>query len=139
MPVLITGASGFVGCHLAQHLLDTHPGLKIHGTTLPDLPYNEQPGVTFHEIDLKDATKVDELISEIMPETIYHLAAQAFVPRSFEDPWETLENNILSQLNIILACLKLKLAPRIPDDVRRTERRGWLEQDGRVNRHTLRF
>jgi len=35
------------------------------------------------------------------------------VPRSFEDPWETLENNIRAQLNIIRACLDLHIQPRI--------------------------
>ena len=113
MPILITGASGFVGRHLANHLLQTNPDLDIHGTTLPDMPYKEQPGVTFHGVDLKNAAKVDELISNVRPSAIYHLAAQAFVPRSFEEPWETLENNILSQLNVIQACLKKNVAPRM--------------------------
>jgi GDP-4-dehydro-6-deoxy-D-mannose reductase len=44
---------------------------------------------------------------------VYHLAAQAFVPRSFSHPWETLENNIRSQLNLILACLELDPMPRM--------------------------
>ena len=47
------------------------------------------------------------------PEVIFHLAAQAFVPRSFEKPWETLQNNILAQLNILEACLSVGIKPRI--------------------------
>lgn len=111
MRTLITGISGFVGQHLAHHIQATQPNAELHGTvrtsgfTLPD--------VTCHEIDLRNATDVGTLIDTIQPHRVYHLAAQAFVPRSFYDPWETLENNIRSQLNIILACLKLTPMPRM--------------------------
>ena len=49
----------------------------------------------------------------VKPEVIFHLAAQAFVPRSFEYPWETLQNNILAQLNLLEACLSVDIKPRI--------------------------
>jgi GDP-4-dehydro-6-deoxy-D-mannose reductase len=111
--ILITGACGFVGHHLATHLLDTIANVEIHGTTLPGLPYKKQSNVIYHEIDLKSASLADALIANIRPNHIYHLAAQAFVPRSFEAPWETLENNILAQLNIIQACLRTEIKPRM--------------------------
>jgi len=111
--ILITGACGFVGRHLAQQLLDTTPDAEIHGTILPDLPYQEQQGVKVHSIDLKNALQTAQLLADLRPQHIYHLAAQAFVPRSFENPWETLENNILAQLNVILACLETKITPRM--------------------------
>jgi GDP-4-dehydro-6-deoxy-D-mannose reductase len=44
---------------------------------------------------------------------IYHLAGQAFVPRSFEAPWETLENNVRPQLNLSLACIQYHPTTRI--------------------------
>ena len=113
MRILITGASGFVGRHLAQHLLESNPGTDIRGTTLPDLPYELQTDVTFFEVDLKNADQVDMLVKEYCPDHVYHLAAQAFVPRSFEAPWETLENNILAQLNVIQACLRAEIKPRM--------------------------
>jgi GDP-4-dehydro-6-deoxy-D-mannose reductase len=40
---------------------------------------------------------------ETRPDIIFHLAAQSFVPTSLSDPWETLENNILSELNLLEA------------------------------------
>lgn len=113
MRILITGACGFVGHHLAKHLLSTTSSAELHGTVLPGLPYKTQPDMVFHELDLKNVRQVDKLVADLRPEYIYHLAAQAFVPRSFEAPWETLENNIRSQLNIILACLKIQIAPHI--------------------------
>lgn len=111
--VLITGAGGFVGHHLSAHIGSAQPRARLTGTTLTS-------GETVHEsvndlcrIDLKDYAKVRELLAECCPNYIYHLAAQAFVPRSFEDPWETLENNIRAQLNLIQACLELDIRPRI--------------------------
>ncbi len=113
MRVLITGAGGFVGFHLAAHLAAAQPETLLLGTTLYPA---ERVHLALHEkrrIDLKDYAKVRALLADFQPAAIYHLAAQAFVPRSFEDPWETLENNIRAQLNIIRACLELDLAPRI--------------------------
>jgi len=111
--VLITGAGGFVGRHLSAHISRVQPRARLTGTTF-------FPSETVHEavsnqqlIDLKDYERVRNLLLDCRPDAIYHLAAQAFVPRSFEAPWETLENNIRAQLNIIRACLDLQIRPRI--------------------------
>lgn len=110
---MITGAGGFVGNHLAAQISESQPGTQLMGTTL-------LPGERVHaavdqarQIDLKDYGLVCALLRDWQPDAIYHLAAQAFVPRSFDAPWETLSNNILSQLNIIKACLELEIRPRI--------------------------
>jgi GDP-4-dehydro-6-deoxy-D-mannose reductase len=110
--ILITGISGFVGRHLVQHLLDASPDAEIHGTTQKQTPQDTFSAI-YHTLDLRDAQAVRDLLAEVQPEQIYHLAAQAFVPRSFEDPWDTLENNIRSQLNIIIACIAQGIKPRI--------------------------
>ena len=113
MQVLITGAGGFVGGHLIRHLIETTPHINIHGTTLPGITAPDRYSVAFYSIDLKNTKQVNDLIADIRPDHIYHLAAQAFVPRSFEAPWETLENNILAQLNIIQTCLRIDIQPRM--------------------------
>jgi GDP-4-dehydro-6-deoxy-D-mannose reductase len=110
--ILITGAGGFVGKHLTQHLLSTQPGLELHGTTLsPSARLDER--ITWHTIDLRDEAGVEKLITSVRPDHIYHLAAQASPRRSFEIPWETLENNIRAQLNVLLASIQLSNPPRI--------------------------
>jgi GDP-4-dehydro-6-deoxy-D-mannose reductase len=112
LKILITGAGGFVGQHLAHWLKKAYPDAQLHGTaytgesTINDL-------MTIHQIDLCDVDRVLALLTDIQPEQIYHLAAQSFVPRSFDAPWETLQNNILGQLNLITACIELGIKPRI--------------------------
>lgn len=113
MRVLITGASGFVGYHIATYLQSTQPDIILHGTVLDSNQRLSPAYAHRYEIDLRDTEQVLDILETSQPDAIYHLAAQAFVPRSFEDPWETLENNIRSQLNIIEGCLKLGIQPRI--------------------------
>ena len=113
MPILITGAGGFVGNHLAAYLNGATPDARLVGTTLFPSERVHPAVAENHLIDLKDAAQVRGLLADCRPDAIFHLAAQAFVPRSFEAPWETLENNILAQLNVIQACLSLDLRPRV--------------------------
>lgn len=112
MRILITGAGGFVGGHLLHFLREVHPEAEFHGT-LRDNQQRVADLATCHVLDLKEPQATFDLIESVRPTAIYHLAAQAFVPMSFDDPWETLENNIRAQLNLTQACLKFKLDPRI--------------------------
>jgi len=111
--VLITGVGGFVGGHLLRQLQQSNPAVEIHGTSLIGLPPPSLPMLMNHEIDLQDEAAVGALIETIRPDHIYHLAAQASPRASFNNPWNTLENNIRSQLNLIQACIKSSLAPRM--------------------------
>jgi len=109
--ILITGIGGFVGRHLTARVLAQSPAAELHGVVIA--PEHAIPQAECHVVDLKDEAVLHDLIQRIRPDHIYHLAAQASVKRSFEDPWETLENNIHAQLNLITACLKLDPPPRL--------------------------
>jgi GDP-4-dehydro-6-deoxy-D-mannose reductase len=111
--VLITGVGGFVGGHLLKHLLETAPDTEVHGTILAGTRHPDHQQLLVHEIDLKEAEHLSHLIDQIRPDQIYHLAAQASPRMSFQAPWETLENNIRSQVNLIQACIALSIKPRI--------------------------
>lgn len=115
MRVLITGAGGFVGHHLARHLTQSYSEIELHGTLRSE---TERPVAAInadrlHVIDLRDDGGVRDLMAKIRPEQIYHLAGQSFVQRSFQAPWETLETNTLMQLNVFEAALHLEVQPRI--------------------------
>ncbi|MEK7278095.1 MAG: GDP-mannose 4,6-dehydratase, partial [Chloroflexota bacterium] len=59
--------------------------------------------------DLSIPVEVADLLAKIKPDRIYHLAGQAFPPLSWTDPWDTLHNNIRSQLNILHTCVQLNM------------------------------
>ncbi|HHH42384.1 MAG TPA: NAD-dependent epimerase/dehydratase family protein, partial [Chloroflexi bacterium] len=114
MRAFITGAGGFVGGHLCTYLLG-HTDWELLGTVYPRPPGNSSasPRLRLVQADLRDPQRVQELIGGFEPDVIFHLAAQSFVPSSFADPWDTLENNIRSQLNILEAVRQLGRPVRV--------------------------
>jgi len=103
---LITGISGFAGSHLAEYLLSLG-NCEVHGTirwrSRTENIEHLKGKIHLHDCDLRDATAVYNLIAELMPDRIYHLAAQSFVPMSFTAPAETIVTNVIGQLNIFEA------------------------------------
>lgn len=108
MKVLITGTTGFVAPHLIRYIQSLeHLNIEIYGTVMNRSDLSKVPaGVKIIECELKDSTNVDNLIMEIKPDIIFHLAAQSFVKTSWLSPADTLTNNILSELNILEAVRK---------------------------------
>jgi len=112
---LITGVEGFVGGHLAELLL-AESGVEVFGTSFFPVERSSHltvKGVHIRQINLRDEDSVLAYLQEVRPDHIYHLAAQSFVPESFDNPWETLGNNIQSQLNLLHGMVKLDLPARI--------------------------
>jgi len=112
---LITGIDGFVGAHLAR-LLSADGKTEIYGATF--LPVENHQwlsalGIQLRQVNLIDASAVNQLLDESQPDHIYHLAAQSFVPMSFENPWATLENNIRGQLNLLHTLAQSQAKTRI--------------------------
>ena len=115
MKVLVTGIDGFVGGHLARLLL-AEKDVRVFGTTfLPVKNHKllQDAGVHLRQVDLVNEEAVSDLINEIRPDELYHLAAQSFVPSSFEDPWKTLKNNIHAQLNILQTVYMSQLKTKV--------------------------
>lgn len=112
MHILITGATGFVGTYLREHVR-AQAAWRLTGTTYPDLPPTPaDPREEFVYLDLRQTEDVRALLAERRPDAIIHLAAQSHVPTAYRDPWDTLENNIRGQLNLLEACVALGLKPR---------------------------
>jgi len=116
MRVLITGITGFVGSHLAELFL-SQSDVKVFGairwrSKKSNILHIEER-LTLVECDIKDGSSVRKMIEQIVPDQIYHLAAQSFVPTSWHAPTETISTNILGTLNVFEAVRATGINPPI--------------------------
>ena len=109
---LITGISGQGGFHLAQLLLDK--GYTIVGTTRDINQISSEKlktllqfdRVSLRALDLQNGGVVLDLIDQLRPDEIYHLAAPSSVARSFHEPAETIYCLTLTTVNVLEAVRK---------------------------------
>ncbi len=114
MRALITGIAGFAGSHLAEYLLWHTPctvaGI-VHRQDVRIAHLRDQ--VSLYQVDLRDGSAVAEIIAEVRPELIFHLAAQSFVPISWQHPWTTFEQNVHGQVNVLQAVAQQQLPAQV--------------------------
>ena len=107
MKILITGITGFVGSHLAEYCLSLEQQVEVIGTcrwrSRRENIEHIEDAIDLYECDLRDASSVKTLLADIQPERIFHLAAQSYVPSSWNLPGETITTNAIGQLNIFEA------------------------------------
>ena len=117
MRALITGITGFAGSHLAEFILAHHPDVEVYGIMRWRSRTENIEGirqrVQLIECDVRDATSVKTLLGQVRPDKIFHLAAQSFVPSSWNAPAESLTTNVLGQLHIFEAIRGLDIDPWI--------------------------
>jgi len=94
-----------VGSHLADYILENHPHVEIHGLIRWRSPMNNiQHCKKFLHLHTGDLTDYGSLLRTLIgskPNWIFHLAAHAFVPSSFESPAETLRTNVIGTANLL--------------------------------------
>jgi UDP-glucuronate 4-epimerase len=114
MKILVTGAAGFIGSHVAHRLVDrgdTVVGLDnlndYYDPTLKDARLarlTPKPGFEFVKLDLSDASGMAKLFKEQRFDRVIHLAAQAGVRYSLENPQAYVDSNITGTLNVLEGC-----------------------------------
>jgi GDP-4-dehydro-6-deoxy-D-mannose reductase len=117
MRVLVTGVSGFVGGHLAEHLVaegDLVVGLSTSGRWPAELAYLGQT-VRMESFNLVEQGEAElaELVRRKQPEVIYHLAAQSNPQGSLTDPRGTWTINLGGSLNLLEAVKSSGQKPRV--------------------------
>lgn len=115
MKALITGITGFAGSHMAEYLLDNN--VEVVGTirqrSRMDHIRHLLKDIHLIECELRDPFSVRSLVETQKPDLIFHLAAQSFVPTSWNSPNDTIQNNTDGQLNIFEAVRRSGLPCKI--------------------------
>jgi CDP-glucose 4,6-dehydratase len=104
--VLITGHTGFKGTWLSLWLKNL--GADVSGLSIgpPSNPScssasNLMDYVNDYHLDIRDADSIKSLVNKIQPDFVFHMAAQALVGSSYEEPLKTFETNALGTANVL--------------------------------------
>ena len=108
--VLITGNTGFKGSWLSLWLLKL--GAEVYGLSngIPTNPsmykvLGLESKITHYDADVRDLSQVKKILKEVVPDYIFHLAAQSIVSKSYEDPLETISTNVIGT-SVIMEALR---------------------------------
>lgn len=109
--VLVTGAAGFIGFHVAKALLEKGETVIGFDNLSPyyDVKLKEDrlkilekfPNFLFHKVDISKKQDVEVLWAKYHPKKVVHLAAQAGVRYSLEDPYTYIETNVMGHLILL--------------------------------------
>jgi UDP-glucuronate 4-epimerase len=120
MNVFVTGAAGFIGFHLSKRLLEE--GNAVFGLDNLNTYYDpklkqdrlsmlqDYPSFTFRKIDLEDRQGMAEVFHENDFDVVVHLAAQAGVRYSLENPYAYVDSNLMGFMNILEGCRARKIS-----------------------------
>lgn len=111
MKALIIGAAGFVGNYLINHLF-YDCGWSVAVTRLEN-EVIEQEDVDQYVLNILDKEAIIQVLEEVRPDCIFHLAAQSSVALSWKNPALTIDINIKGSINVLDAIRELDYSPRI--------------------------
>ena len=113
MKFLITGALGFVGQHLIDHLKTDKKVTSIYGIINKNEKVPVDRLVEYHECPMEDKVSLEKILSNTQPTHIVHLAAASSVHYSWQKPSESFTNNVVIFLNLLEAIRNLNLSSKV--------------------------
>lgn len=112
--ILVTGAAGFIGFHVAKRLLaDGHTVVGLdnlndyYDVSLKQArlrQVEDKPGFEFVKLDLVDRAGMEALFARVQPEIVIHLAAQAGVRYAAENPYVYVSSNVTGFVHVLEGC-----------------------------------
>lgn len=108
---LIIGAAGFVGSYLAKELFHNHD-MEVYATKLPHEQL-EIPNTGIYDLDILSKNEIIDLLYEIRPDYIFHLAAQSSVSVAWKNPGLTVDINVKGCVNILESIRELYYKPAV--------------------------
>jgi len=128
--ILVTGITGFVGSHFAEHALAC--GAEVFGSyrwrSKTENIEHIRSRIALVECDLRDMSSTHHLIEASRPDFVIHLAAQSFVGASWQAPAETFITNTVSQVNLLEAIRAQGAKPRFLV-IGSSEEYGFVQED----------
>ena len=100
---LVTGATGFAGSHLVDHLLEREPAIAAWSNPRGTAVGASNPKVTWEAVDLLDREAVCDAVARLQPSVVYHCAGAADVGTSWDDPVTPLKVNALGTHHLLEA------------------------------------
>jgi len=108
MRAWITGGGGMMGQHLTKFLIEKgYTVLSTYYQPTTDIDELHKDCIKM-QCDMRDKEKVFSIVKDFQPDHIYHLAAQSFPTVSWEDPWYTMETNVMGSINVFEAVKQFK-------------------------------
>ena len=114
--VLVTGHTGFKGSWLTSWLILS--GAKVIGLSkdIPSKPSHFkalklQNYIKHQKVDVRNLKVLKKIFKKYQPDYVFHLAAQAIVKRSYQDPIFTWETNTIGTLNVLESLKEVKKNP----------------------------
>ncbi|HJQ49916.1 MAG TPA: NAD-dependent epimerase/dehydratase family protein [Gaiellaceae bacterium] len=102
MRAMVTGGAGFIGSHLVDALLARGDEVDVVDNLVTGSRDNLASAATLHELDIRDE-RVGELAERVRPELVFHLAAQADVGTSVEQPAFDADVNVIGTVRVLEA------------------------------------
>ena len=110
---LVTGAAGFAGSHLVEHLLETEPAVAAWSNPGGHAPGNSDPRLRWRAVDLLNGPEITAAVAALRPSAIYHCAGFASVGGSWSKPARVLQVNALGTQHLLEAVRQAGLDCRV--------------------------
>lgn len=104
--ILLTGAAGYIGSHMAQRLAELGEKFLVYDNLSTGHRQSLSKDWQFVFGDVRDGALLGRIIKDFQVDSVVHFAAKSVVPESVEKPLEYYENNVLGTLELVKACKK---------------------------------